>query len=217
MNNQETIICDLFNDAFAKKDPNVMLNYEGKDTLDDYYKGVFNLLSGVVIIQFGDISKHRHIVDDTIKVVESKEHKNSEDYALLSILYGLTLKEQITLTYHNNIINKAKLFAAASLKLNKYNVRAYYSLAIIYMELNRNSDYKKSIGYLQDAIEILQSDLDSDNPIQWGKDWCYAFILLLYKYNDDHKYYEQYKTEAEKLYPNSEYVKGVIEAIKARK
>jgi hypothetical protein len=205
----ETALYNSFNKSLISLDESFLLRLSKNNEINFYYKNLSNLYLSIVFALKSNFISFKKIIDKSINNLEEKEKKTSEDLALLSILYGNTLKNKSILNQNIKIITKAKFFAEKAKSMNKYNIRAYYALALVNMySASASSKYKDSQDILVDAIEIYKSKLDSESEVKWGADWCYALMITIQAINKDNKLHQVYYNEAISFFPNSEYIKN---------
>ena len=130
-------IMEAFMSAFLDKN-----NYEIESIIDElsdsyedsgnkiflYWKGYALYYNSVAYLKNREAKKSNRELTQGIELMESIENKNSEDYALLSLLHSFsclfTGYPMILETYE-----KCSDCAEKALELNKNNIRAYYVLA----------------------------------------------------------------------------------------
>ena len=145
-----------------------------------YWQGYAYYYNSIIQLKSSDRKSANEELNKGIKTLESIETKNSEDYALLSMLYSfscqfLSFPEIIHASEH------AAKYIDKALKLDENNLRAYYVLA--------NNDYYTPEVYgggvkveqsLLKALSLpIQSANNSYSP-SWGRQECFELITNFY-------------------------------------
>jgi hypothetical protein len=200
-------IMEAFMSAFLDKN-----NYEIESIIDElsdsyedsgnkiflYWKGYALYYNSVAYLKNREAKKSNRELAQGIELMESIENKDSEDYALLSLLYSFsclfTGYPAILETYENcnNCAEKA-------LELNKNNIRAYYVLA--------NSDMyrggKNVEKYLLKALAIKQAKSKDPYLPTWGREEIYGLLTSYYIKEKQYDKAEEYIDLGLQEFPNS--------------
>lgn len=143
------------------------------------------------------------ILDEGITVLSKIKIKNSETYALLSALYGCSIK-YCSITTLVATAQKAKICSEKAIKMNPHNIRAYITAAIndfytpaIYSSGKLVENYLLTALNLNDRIDPNLQYLPS-----WGRSSIYEFLIRYYIRIKKHDTAQKYLSEAIFLYPD---------------
>ncbi len=177
-------IRDAFMSAYFDKDNSEIESIidELSDSYEDsgnkiflYWKGYALYYNSIAYLQNRKPVKSNGQMTQGIELLESIENKNSEDYALLSLLHSFSCLftgfPMILETYE-----KCSNCAEKAVELDNNNIRAYYALATYDMY----SGGKNIEKYLLKALAIKQPK--SKNPYlpTWGREEIYALLSTYY-------------------------------------
>lgn len=151
-----------------------------KNSMFLYWKGYAYYYNSIIQLKSSDRKSAYEELNKGIKTLESIETKNSEDYALLSMLYSFSC-QFLSFPEIIHALEHAVKYIDKALKLDENNLRAYYVLA--------NNDYYTPEVYgggvkveqsLLKALSLpIQSVNNSCSP-SWGRQECFELITNFY-------------------------------------
>jgi len=146
-------------------------------------------------------------IEEAIKLLEDIDKKNSEHYALLSLLGGLQLNfvNALMLPFRASKVGKN---AEKAIQMAPQNIRAYLALGIYdYHTPKMYGGMKVVEETLKKAITL--NDKYDPNPYSpdWGKQETYLYLVKFYNYEKRKNEALKYLEEGLKLYPNFETLK----------
>jgi hypothetical protein len=205
-------------ESFVSKDPMKLTVLEKK--LDTYYTSQKNNLilywksyllynKAIFHLSMKDNRNAELVLDSSIDLMEEMENKNSDDYALLAMLRGLSFTFKSTMKAPF-ISSKIKANLAVALELDSTNIRAYY--------VQGNNDFYTPKKYgggtlvipsLQKAISLPDQNVKNPALPSWGKEESYEMLIKHYIKLSDWELAKKYFSEANLLYPNSYRIKEI--------
>ncbi len=140
-----------------------------------YWKGYALYYNSVAYLQNREAVNSAENLKEGIAALESIENKNSDDYALLAMLYNFS---RLFLGYPKilEVIQNSNDCAAKALELNENNIRAYYVLAYNDMYVGGKNMEK----YLLKALSLKKPE--TNNPLlpTWGREESYGLLTTHY-------------------------------------
>ena len=148
-----------------------------------------------------------------IKKLNDVNLKNSEHYALLSLMEGFSIQFASVIEVPH-ISKRSKQNAEKALQLDSLNLRAYYVLGSNdFYTPEQYGGNKKAEGYLLKAIRLNdQSDSNSYLP-GWGKDSAYELLIRLYINRKQFVEAKRYYKEAFALFPDNHMINKLADEI----
>lgn len=187
---------------------------ERDQSIITYWRAYLAYYKGIYLVTIDEKGKAEKIVDKHIGLLKKIKNKNSEEYALLSLLRGFSIqfKSFIRAPF---ISSKAGKDVEQALKLDPQNMRAKYVEASSDFYTPKNfGGGKKVEGLLLEALKLPEQK--TPNPIlpSWGR--LQTYELLLQYYVREEKWTEANSTlvDAKALYPESRIVLQMEERIK---
>jgi hypothetical protein len=168
-----------------------------------YWKAYAMYYNSIIYLQKGDKEKGKNELNQGIEALESIKEKNSEDCALLCMLYTFSCQfyafpKVIT------PFSKANDYAKKAIKLNENNLRAYYVAASLdYYTPQQYGGGKKAENYLLKALALKAPEIENPYSPSWGRQECFE---LLTDYYIKKQSFDEAKTYIEaglKDYPDS--------------
>lgn len=204
------------NDAFVKtmieKSPNALqaldknlqsVQQEQAKKLANYWRAYLHFYLTIYHVQEKDEKAAEEYCDAAIEILEDMDNKNSEDYALLAMIRGMSIqfKAGIRAPF---ISGKAEKEVKKAMALDESNLRAWYVTA--------NNDYykpeqygggKKVESHLLKAIELPDQKVNNSYLPSWGKPEAYELLIKFYIKKERWKDAKAKFAEANKAYPNN--------------
>jgi len=205
-------IMDAFLNAFVVQNNSEMISIidelslmydKSHNSLFLYWKGYALYYNSIIYLKNGDKNKAHEELNKGIDALESIKTKNSEDYALLSMLHSFSCQflkfPKVVLASRNadNYIEKA-------LKLDENNPRAYYVLA--------NNDYytpeKYGGGSIVEenalkAISLPVQEINNPYLPSWGRQECFELLTNYYIKKNNMEQAKKYVDLGLAEYPDS--------------
>lgn len=142
------------------------------------------------------------ILAEGIQALESKTHKNSEDYALLSIMRNLSISYSAALKIPM-LSNAAKKDAQAAIKANDKNIRAYVAAGIQdYFTPALYGGGSKYEAYFLQALDLPDQKLNNPYQPSWGREDAYFYLVIHYYNRGECNKAKELLTQALALYPD---------------
>lgn len=174
-----------------------------KNTLFLYWEGYIYYYNSIIYLKSSDKKKAKEELNKGIKALESIKTKNSEDYALLSMLYSFSC-QFLGFPEVVQASKKATNCIEKALKLDKNNLRVYYVLA--------NNDYYTPKKYgggsnveenLLIAISLPTQKIDNPYLPSWGRQESFELLTNFYLKKKDKENARKYIELGLAEYPNS--------------
>lgn len=174
-----------------------------KNTIFLYWKGYAYYYNSIIFLKTNDKKKAQEELNKGIKALESIKTKNSEDYALLSMLYSFSCQ----FLGFPDVIKASKQATNCidkSLKLDENNLRAYYVLA--------NNDYYTPETYgggnnveenLLKAISLPPQKINNPYLPSWGRQESFELLTSFYLKKKDKENARKYIELGLAEYPDS--------------
>lgn len=161
-----------------------------------------------------DRKRGKEEVERGINLLEGIDNKNSEEYALLSLLEGMSI-EFVSGIKAGIISGKAKRNAQKAIDLNNKNPRAYYALGSLdYYTPKMYGGGKKAESLLLKSVSLpARSNTESDAP-NWGRNYAYETLIRLYLEQKRVDLAKKYYQEAISLFPNDTEIKSLDKRIR---
>jgi tetratricopeptide (TPR) repeat protein len=168
-----------------------------------YWKAYAMYYNSIIYLQKGDKEKAKNELNQGIEALESIKEKNSEDCALLCMLYTFSC-QFYAFPKVISPFNKANDYAKKAIKFNDNNLRAYYVAASLdYYTPQQYGGGKKAENYLLKALELTTPEIENPYTPSWGRQECFE---LLTDYYIKKQSFDEAKTYIEaglKDYPDS--------------
>ena len=179
-----------------------------KNALYQYWKGYALYHNCIIYLKKSDRKSAEKELDKAIEVVEGIQKKNSEDYALLSMLQSFSCQ----FTGFPAVIKRSKDATTnidRAIEMDKNNLRAYYVYA--------NNDYytpenygggKNVEEYALKALSLPSQKIKNIYLPSWGKQEAYELLTNYYLRTKNILKAEEYIAKGLKAYPDSYILKA---------
>jgi len=174
-----------------------------KKNLILYWSSYLKFYKSIYYLGVEDKKNAEKEVDKAIDQMDEMEGKNSEDYALLSMLQGFSIQFSAGLKAPF-IAKKVNNNIELAFELDSTNIRAYY--------VSANNDFytpeKYGGGKLVEkhalkAISLPDQKIKNDYLPSWGKEQAYETLIKFYVKKEKWDLAVKYFKEAKEKYPNS--------------
>jgi len=171
-------------------------------SLNKYWQGYCYVSIVACQLNFKEETNVDSIIHEGISVLNSVDKKNSEHYALLSMLHGISIK-YCNIAMLSITAQKSKLCAEEAIQLNNKNMRAYLAFAI--NDFFTPTIYSGGKLVEESLKKALQLETRIDPNIQclpsWGKDIVYEYLIKNYIKSKKYDMADKYLKEVTKLFP----------------
>lgn len=178
------------------------LNEVQKQNLILYWRSYLQFYSSIYYLEVGDDKTAEKEIDKGIDWLEAMKNKNSEDYALLSMLQGFSIQfKGIKAMFISSKIRKS---AKQAIAVDSTNIRAYYVYASNdFYTPEKYGGGKKAEKYLLKAIALPAQKVKNDYLPSWGKEESYDMLIKLYIKKKKWETAKKYFAQGIKEYPQS--------------
>ncbi len=190
-------------DLLKLKDELAKLAQQHANPLIRYWQGYLHYYLAIFYLTVENRAASEDAVMQGIKILESIEQKNSEDYALLALLQGFSMQ-------FRSVIGAAVLSGKIESNINKaiqldgQNLRAYYAAGSNdFYTPERYGGGKKVELYLKKAIQLPDQKVPNNTLPSWGKEESYEVLIRFYIRREDWTNAKKYFKEAIAKYPQS--------------
>lgn len=178
--------------------------YESKkQNLLLYWKSYALYYKCIIFMQNKNMEEAEKALDTALETLENMERKNSDDYALLALLKGLSFqfKSGIKAPF---ISKEIKSHLETAVELDSMNIRAFYVKGSNDYYTPKNFGGRKNVEQLlKKAISLPEQVVPSIYLPSWGKEEAYEMLIKYYieeqRWDDAKKYF----SEANAKYPNN--------------
>ena len=173
-----------------------------KQKLVLYWRCYLQFYSSIFYLEKGDKKMAEKEIDKGIDWLEEMPNKNSEDYALLSMLQGFAIQfKGIKAMF---ISKKIKKNATTAIVIDSTNLRAYYVYASNdYHTPKKYGGGKEAEKYLLKAISLPSQKIKNDDLPSWGKEESYELLIKFYIRKGNWDLAKKYFQEGIKEFPES--------------
>lgn len=207
--NSQQRIAEAFGKAFSEQRPTAFENI-GKELPSDYWKSYADYYQAIYFLKTGEKGKSRHTIEEGIKRLENLKEKNSEDYALLSVIRSFSIQFVENIMRQGIVSGKVKEEAQRAIAMDEENIRAYYALACI--DFYTPKEYGGGIHtekILLKAITLKEQHQEGTDLPTWGKDAAYQLLISFYLKEKEQAKAQKYWEEAGKLYPGNRMIENL--------
>ncbi len=167
-----------------------------------YWRSYLQFYSSIYYLKTGDKKTAEKEIDKGIDLLDKMKNKNSEDYALLSMLqgFGIQFKGMKAMFIAGDITKNAK----QAIAMDTTNIRAYYVYAS--NDFHTPEKYgggKEAEKYLLKAISFPAQKIKNEYLPSWGKEEAYEMLIKLYIKNKKWGLAKKYFQEGIKEFPES--------------
>lgn len=180
-------------DDLSKQKPNSVISY---------WQAYLQFYQGIYYLKVEHAERCKNEFDKGISILTNLKNKNTEDYALLARLQGISMR--FAGMNAPSLAQEMSSNAKKAIELDPDNLRAnliyasndYYTPAIF----GGGKDAEK---YLLKAISLPEQKVVNTYMPSWGKDEAYEMLIKLYLMREDKASAKKYYDEAIKLYPGN--------------
>ena len=171
-----------------------------------YWRSYLQFYSSIYYLKKGDKKKAEQEIDKGIDWMKEMKNRNSEDYALLSLLQGFSIQFSGMEAVFISI--QVKKNAKTAIAMDSTNLRGYYVYASNdFYTPEKYGGGKQAEKYLLKAISLPAQKIKNVYLPSWGKEESYEMLIKLYirqgKWNLAKKYFQKAINE----YPDSYNIK----------
>ncbi len=168
-----------------------------------YWQGYAMYYNSIIYLDKGDKDNAKKELNSGIEIVESIKDKNSEDHALLAMMYGFSC-QFYGFPKVIQVSNKATKYIDLALELNKNNLRAYYVLGNKdFYTPKRFGGGKNTEKYLLKALSLRGPKSKGLYSPTWGRQESYELLVSHYIQKEDFAKARHYIELGLKEFPNS--------------
>lgn len=174
-----------------------------KQNLLLYWKSYALYYKCIIQMQNKNMNEAEKALDEALETLENMERKNSDDYALLALLKGLSFQFKSGMKAPF-ISKEIKNHLETAVELDSLNIRAYYVKGSNDYYTPKNFGGRKNVEqYLKKAIALPEQVVPSIYLPSWGKEEAYEMLIKYYieeqRWEDAKKYF----AEGNSKYPNN--------------
>ncbi len=173
-----------------------------KQNLIQYWRAYLQFYMAIFHIQAGDSDASEAAVDKGVEWMKAMKKKNSEDYALLSMLQGFSIQFKGMRAMF--LAGQIKKNAETAIAIDAENIRAQYVYGSNdFYTPEKYGGGQEAEAYLLKAISLDAQKVANEYLPSWGKEEAYELLIKWYIKQDDlEKAKEQFKA-ANTEFPNS--------------
>ncbi len=211
MANIQSKIYDAFLQSFMSKDNSALtklseelaeLNKVKKQNLILYWRSYLQFYSSIYYLKNGDKKTAETEIDKGIDWLDEMKHKNSEDYALLSMLQGFSMQFKGMKAMF--IAGRIKENAKKAIAIDSTNLRGFYVYASYdFYTPEKYGGGKEAEKYLLKAISLPAQKVKNNYLPSWGKEEAYEMLIKLYIKHKKWDLAKKYFQEGSKNFPKS--------------
>jgi hypothetical protein len=175
---------------------------ENPQNLVVYWNSYLKFYQSVYYLQHGEDKKAEKLVDTGIDWLKELKKKNSEDYALLSMLQGYSLQfKGMRAMFISGEVNES---AERAISLDSTNLRAYYVYGSNdFYTPEKYGGGKKAENYLLKALSLPSQKINNEYLPSWGRAEAYELLIKLYMRNESWEKAKEYFRKAKAEFPDS--------------
>lgn len=204
-------INQMFGQAFMTQKPDAMedlsndlkeLYKDYKQNLIQYWRAYLQFYKSIYYLKNGDKKNAEKEIDQGIEWLKGIQGKNSEDYALLSLLQGFSLQFKGFRVMF--ISSEVKENAELAITLDSMNLRGYYTFASNdYYTPEKYGGGLKAENFLLKAIALPNQSIANRYSPSWGKQEAYEMLINLYIKREQWEQAKTYFQQAIAKYPDN--------------
>jgi len=191
--------------ANIRKELGILYN-KRNEKLILYWRSYLQYYSAIYYLNKGDRETSEKEIDKGIDWLKGMKKKNSEDYALLSLLqgFGIQFKGMEAMFISSEI----KKNANTAISLDSTNLRAYYVYASNdFYTPKKYGGGKEAEKYLLKAISLPVQKINNAYLPAWGKKESFEMLIKLYIKQEKWDSAKKYFQKGIKEYPDSYNIK----------
>lgn len=211
LKNIENKILQAFGGAMMMKNPKKLnelttqlseLRKKKDQSLISYWSGYLEFYKSIYYQGVDDKNAAKKAIEKGIDLVSAIDPKNSEDFALLSMMESFSL--QFIPGFKVPIISKrVKQNAKLAIKMDSRNLRGYFVYASNdFYTPEKFGGGKEAEEYLLKAIALNDQQVKNEYLPSWGKKEAYEMLIKLYIKKEDWNNAKKHFQDANELYPN---------------
>ncbi len=205
----QSLLSQKEDELSALRDSLTQMGAKNDNPLIKYWTAYLQYYYSIYKIKIGDQEGSKAEIEKGIEIMESIKSKNSEDYALLSMLqsFSIQFKEGMMAGMASG---KVKKNVEKAIELDSENLRAFYVAATNdYYTPKKYGGGEKAEEYLLKAVKLPDQKVPNEYLPSWGKETAYELLIKLYiereKWENAKKYYQ----EAAGVFPESYVINGL--------
>lgn len=173
-----------------------------KELIIQYWRAYLSFYQSIYYLETGDKEKSESVLNQGMQLLKDIPSKNSEDYALLSMMQGFNLQFQgMNAMFMVRAVNKS---ITNALILEEDNIRANYVYASNdYYTPEMYGGGQEVETYLLKALSLKEQKVVSDILPSWGKEEAYELLVKHYIKKENWVSAMRYYKEGIGLYPDS--------------
>ncbi len=188
------------------------LQKEKKQNLIVYWQSYLKFYSSIFYLKINDKDQAEQSVDEAIDIMDDMERKNSEDYALLSMLQSFSLQFKGMKAMF--IVGKIKKNANRALAIDSTNLRANYVLGSNdFYTPAKYGGGKVAESFLLKAIALPEQKIVNKYLPSWGKEEAFGLLIKLYAKKEKWDLAKKYFNVAMKHYPDSHQINALASGL----
>ncbi len=155
------------------------VNKKRNSSIVKYWIAYQRYYQSIYYLKVGNKDMSEESIDEAIDTIESIKTKNSDDYALLSIMTGFSLQfKGMRAMFIASSIKKCAIQAIAA---DSTNIRAYYAYGSNdYYTPEQYGGGKEAERYLLKAISLTSQKIENRYLPSWGEPESYELLIKLY-------------------------------------
>lgn len=167
-----------------------------------YWQSYLQFYSSVYYLKQSNKKAAEKEIDKGINCLKNMKNKNSEDYALLSMLQGFSIQFKAARAMF--IGPETKENAKKAMALDSANLRAYYVYASNdFYTPKKYGGGKEAEKHLLKAISLPDQKVKNEYLPNWGKEESYEMLIRIYIKKEKWDLARKYFHEGIKEYPDS--------------
>jgi tetratricopeptide (TPR) repeat protein len=175
---------------------------ENNQFLNSYWQAFCCLHIAICQMEFKQDEKADSTIEKGLTILNNFDKKNSETYALLALLQGMSINYKSAMTL-SLAAQKCKLYSEKAIDFNSKNIRGYLALAIY--DFFTPEVYQGGKLVEKNLLKAIELDNSIDNNYSclptWGKDLVYRYLIRFYLKTDKKDLAKEFIEEALKEYP----------------
>lgn len=221
LTNIESKIYESFTQSLRLQDNipllNLSIELEEVSSTDEqeiiiYWRSYLQFYASIYFLKTSQREAAKNEVDKGISWLNEIQTKNSEEYALLSMLQGFSI--QFKWTEARSIADEAKNNALKAIELDSTNLRAHYVYASNnYYSLGKSNSTKEVEKHLQKAITLPAQKVANNRLPSWGKEESFEVLVKLYIEKEEWELAKKYYQEGITEFPNSYTINQLAEKL----
>ena len=204
-------INQMFGEAFMTRTPDAMeglsseleeLYKQKNQNLVQYWRAYLQFYKSIYYLKNGDKKNAEKEIDMGVEWLKGMQGKNSEDYALLSLLQGFSLqfKGFKVMFISSEVKENAKL----AITLDSMNLRGYYTFASNdFYTPEKYGGGREAERFLLKAIALPEQSIVNRYTPSWGKQEAYETLINLYIKREQWEQAKSYFQQAIAKYPDN--------------